>query len=252
MGLTILIVDDSVDDQNLFERALRSTGHTLLKAYSAREGLAMAAQLRPDMILLDFNLPEMNGLEFLERFADRGISVVPVIMLTGAGSERIAVSTMKAGASDYLVKDTEGDYLRLLPSVIRRTSAIHDARMRAHKLSELTEAILETVGEAIVGVDAECAILWANPAAGEFFQCMPSQLVGRHLAEFLRQSDGQTDWTLHPLSQKHNGAERVERKSDLFQPVSGDWFPVAYTASSLDFEGKGRFGWLIVFRKIAG
>jgi PAS domain S-box-containing protein len=252
MGLTILIVEDSEDDQNLFDRALRSTGYTLLKAYAAREGLAMAAQFRPDMILLDFNLPDMNGLDFLDRFADRGIAVVPVIMLTGAGNERIAVSTMKAGASDYLVKDAQGDYLRLLPSVIRRTSATHDARMRAHKLSELTEAILEAVAEGIVGVDAECAILFANPAAGELFQCGPSQLVGRHLAEFLHQSDHPSDWSLHPLSQQHDGTERVQRKSDLFQPVSGDSFLVAYTASSLDFEGKGRFGWLIVFRKIDG
>jgi len=250
MALTILIVEDSEDDQRLCRRALRATGHILVPALTAAAGLAKFAETHPDMILLDFNLPDMDGLGFLEKFTDRGVAAVPVIMLTGEGNESIAVAAMKAGASDYLVKDVAGDYLRLLPSVVRRTNEAHEQRMQARRLGELSEAILETVADGILGVDADGNILSANPAAERMLLSTSSQMIGQHLTRYLRMADLRENWSDHPLTQRHDGSVTLCRDCDLFLRACGTSFPANYTASPLDFEGNGRYGWVLVFQDI--
>jgi diguanylate cyclase (GGDEF)-like protein/PAS domain S-box-containing protein len=249
MALTILMIEDCEDDQKIFQRALRGTGSRLVPACSAREGLALAAEVHPDLILLDFNLPDMDGLDFLDKFTDRGVASVPIIMLTGEGNEAIAVAAMKSGASDYLVKDLAGDYLRLLPTVIRRTCAAHEGKMRARRMSDLSEAILHTVADGIMGVNADGRILFANPAAERMLLCDASHICGRHITEFLRQADHREDWSDHPLTAAHRAAT-VCRDCDVLQRASGASFPASYTASPLDFEGNGRLGWVIVFQDI--
>jgi diguanylate cyclase (GGDEF)-like protein/PAS domain S-box-containing protein len=250
MALTILIVEDNEDDQQLYRRALRSSGHILVMSTSAQEGLARAAEAHPGLILLDFNLPDMDGLGFLENFADRGVASIPVIMLTGEGSESIAVAAMKAGASDYLVKDVAGDYLRLLPNVVRRTVAAHEEQMHARRLGDLNEAILGTVADGILGVDADGKILSANPAAERMLLCQSSQIVGQHLTQYLRTSDLAVNWIDHPLAQPHDGLLTLRRDCDQFQRAGGTSFPINYTASPLDFKGDGQFGWVIAFQDI--
>jgi len=251
MALTVLIVDDSEDDHRLYRRALRAADFRLVSALSAAEGLARVEDERPDVILLDFNLPDMSGLGFLGKYEGSGQTSAPVIMLTGEGNESVAVAAMKAGASDYLVKDVEGGYLRLLTNVVHRACAAHEERMRARRLDKLNEAILGTVADGIVGIDADGRIRFANSASERMLLFDLNQLNGRHLTELLRQTDPRADWTAHPLSKPHDGSASVHRECDLFQRAGGTSFPVGYTASPLDFEGDGRYGWVLVFHDIS-
>jgi len=250
-AMTILMVDDSQDDQDLCRRALRTTGAKLVCALSAEEGLARASETPPDVILLDYNLPDLSGLKFVERLGEQGCGSVPIVMLTGEGNEAVAVSAMKAGVSDYLVKDVKGKYLPLLSGVVRRVRAAHAAQMRAQRLGELHQAILGTVADCIVGVDTDGVILFANPASERMLQYPDGLLAGRRLAEFLRPEDPREQWSLHPLAQPHHGSVTVSRESDLFLRAGGASFPAAYTASSLDFIGDGQFGWVLVFQDIS-
>ena len=246
--LTILLVDDSEDHQVLCRRALRSTGARILTALSAEEGLDLAAREHPGAIVLDYNLPGLNGLGFMERFALLDCGSIPIVMLTGEGNESVAVEAMKAGASDYLVKAVEGGYLRMLPSVVQRACAVHQERMHARRQGELQQAILSTVADGILGVDAVGSILFANAAAERMLLCPASDLVGRHLEELLHDADPRENWNSHPLAQAHDGSVTVNRESDILHRAGGSSFPVAYTASPLDLEGKGQFGWVLVFR----
>jgi diguanylate cyclase (GGDEF)-like protein/PAS domain S-box-containing protein len=248
--LSVLVVDDSEDDQSLCRRALRATGVRLVPALTGEKGLRKIDEVQPDIVLLDYNLPDMDGLEFLQRLADRGCTSLPVVMFTGKGSEEIAVEAMKAGATDYLVKDTEGGHLRLLPSVINRSLAAHEGQMRARRLGALHEAILGTAAEGIVGVDTDGKILFANPAAERLLLVPPNELHGRRLNEFLRQEDPRAEWSGHPLAQAHGSSTTVFRDCDFFQRQGGTSFPAAYTASPLDFEGNGRFGWVVIFHDV--
>lgn len=117
-------------------------------------------------------------------------------------------------------------------------------------MSALHDAILGTVADGILGLDNKGAILFANPAAERMLLSAANGLVGRHIHDFLRQTETHSDWDSHPLAGPHDGSTTLCRECDLFQRHGGTSFPVAYTASPLDFEGSGRFGWVLVFQDI--
>ncbi|MBW4422877.1 MAG: response regulator [Nostoc desertorum CM1-VF14] len=105
---TLLIIDDCAADRKIYRRYLLKDPHQsyqILEADCAEEALALCQKMRFDVILLDFCLPDMSGLELFEQMQQEILETsVPVIMLTGRGDEEIAVQAMKQGALDYLVK----------------------------------------------------------------------------------------------------------------------------------------------------
>lgn len=122
--IRILIVEDDLVDRMACRRALAQHSDfefVLSEAETGREGLQLAHAQKPDCVLLDYHLPDLNGLEFLAELRnDLGEIPVPVMMLTGTDNASVAVEALKRGAQDYLVKDTNRQYLELLPAVIER------------------------------------------------------------------------------------------------------------------------------------
>jgi signal transduction histidine kinase len=102
-GKTILIVDDEKINLDLTARVFRNRGFKVLTAANAPEALALVKGNNPEIVVLDYMMPEMNGFSALKEIRQR-FPATYVIILTGRGSERIAVELMKAGASDYIVK----------------------------------------------------------------------------------------------------------------------------------------------------
>ncbi|MFM7427144.1 MAG: ATP-binding protein [Elainella sp.] len=134
---TLLITDDCQEDREVYREYLSGDPdqvYQFIEAGSAEVGLALCQKQHCDAILLDFRLPDMTGLEFLDELKQQSDSTLPVIMLTGQGDERIAVQAIKRGAQDYLVKqDLEPD---ILQATVRR--AIHQSRRhqsRRHQCS---------------------------------------------------------------------------------------------------------------------
>jgi signal transduction histidine kinase len=101
--LTVLIIEDDAVDREAVRRLLDPDRYALAEATSGLEGLDLARQSAPDCVLLDYRLSDSDGLE-LQRSLLEIAPYVPVIMLTGQGSEWVAVEAMKRGAADYLVK----------------------------------------------------------------------------------------------------------------------------------------------------
>ncbi len=117
-ALKILLVDDNEDHVYLAKRSLQESGKFLVDpAMTGVEALQKAGSQEYDAILLDYNLPDMSGLQVLQKLLDSGCEV-PVVMVTGGGSESVAVEAMRAGAYDYVVKSV--DYQGTLPPVIYR------------------------------------------------------------------------------------------------------------------------------------
>jgi PAS domain S-box-containing protein len=106
---SVLIVDDSAEDSIAFQRYLQrepDVEYTCHVASTVAEGLNACRSLRPDVILLDYSLPDDTGLAFLEALmAEHGSLAFAVVMLTGSGDEAVAVQALKLGAHDYLVKE---------------------------------------------------------------------------------------------------------------------------------------------------
>jgi signal transduction histidine kinase/FixJ family two-component response regulator len=104
---TILIVDDSEVDRVTYRRYLHSANNpdwNIIDCESAEDALQICHRDCPDVILLDYVLPDTNGLEFLQDLAEDVETMPLVIMMTGQGNEKIAVEAMKHGARDYLIK----------------------------------------------------------------------------------------------------------------------------------------------------
>jgi len=100
---TILVIDDDRSTLHLVRHAFRDTRLTVETAKNATEGLAIAAQRHPDLVLLDVMLPDISGLEAFQNIK-RLDPRLPVIFITAGGTSDTAIEAVKAGAYDYLLK----------------------------------------------------------------------------------------------------------------------------------------------------
>ena len=119
----LLIVEDSPEDREFYRRLLTPNGppeFAFLETDTGEAGLALCRSDPPDCVLLDYNLPDLDGLSFLDELKDgNGEVPLPLVMLTGQGNETVAVEAMKRGAQDYLIKG------QLTAAGLRR--AVHNA-----------------------------------------------------------------------------------------------------------------------------
>lgn len=116
MRAHILLIDDSESAQEAISEILRQQDYTVATASNGTEGLNYVEQHHCDLVLLDYSLPDTDGLALLQKIVKEHTDV-PVIMVTGSGSEGLAVSAMKNGASDYLTKTP--DFLSKISHVVR-------------------------------------------------------------------------------------------------------------------------------------
>lgn len=100
---TVLIVDDNLAIVQLLSATLEQRGYKIIAAVTAAEGLRLVASQQPELVLMDYHLPDQDGLSVLKEIK-ASYPACYVIMITGRGSEELAVLMMKAGASEYLLK----------------------------------------------------------------------------------------------------------------------------------------------------
>ncbi len=127
----ILLIDDSEAVQTAISSVLSNREYVLGTALSGTEGLSRLEQQKYDLILLDYSLPDYRWFTLLQKIVKKNPDI-PVIMVTGSGSERLAVQALKSGASDYLVKTS--DFISKLPHVVRDNLDKYDMRRRNREL----------------------------------------------------------------------------------------------------------------------
>ena len=113
MRFKILVIDDEPVLRDSLEVALKTSGYEVLTARTGEEGLERFKKENPDLVLLDHWLPGMNGDEVLRRIKEEDPEI-PVIIMTAQGSIEMAVSSMKMGAFDFLVKPFDLDQVEAL------------------------------------------------------------------------------------------------------------------------------------------
>ncbi len=129
--MRLLYIEDDPGLARLVQAKLGPEGYQVDSASTGREGLQVFDEAIHDLVIVDYQLPDCNGLDILQTLMTRGAGV-PVIMATGAGNEEVAVRAMKLGAADYINKESYEKFFRLLPSVIER--AIRQAEIARQKL----------------------------------------------------------------------------------------------------------------------
>jgi len=176
--LRILLVEDNAHDHLAFSRAFQQSGlpHEITCYVRAEEALQ---RLREDagsfdLVVGDYKLPGMTGLELF--LALRGNSIpLPMVILTGSGSEQLAVEALKAGVNDYLIKDPCEGYLELLPVVLPKVVQKHGDRMARHHAEDALRESEQKLRAIVDGfpiphfiIDRNHEVIYWNKALEEF------------------------------------------------------------------------------------
>ncbi len=155
-----LIIDDEPQMQRLLRVTLEANGYRVFDATTGADGIAQAAQRRPDVVLLDLGLPDLEGLEVLKRL--REWSRVPVIILSVRDREDDKVVALDAGADDYVTKPfNSAELLARLRAVLRHTQPKGaDAIFRNHALEvDLSARVVRKHGQEIKLTPIEYSLL---------------------------------------------------------------------------------------------
>jgi PAS domain S-box-containing protein len=135
----ILIMEDDPGLAHLLQKRLQRQNYSVDLAANGEEGLRMARAASYDILIVDYNMPILGGLDVLRTLASTN-QLSPAVMITGEGNEEVAVEAIKIGAADYIVKDIELKFLELMPSVISQV-------LNRQQLIKEREQMQETVRE---------------------------------------------------------------------------------------------------------
>ena len=119
---TILVVDDEQDLLDLIEYNLKKEGYNVLKAENGQDGIAVAKEHKPNLVLLDIMMPKMDGIEACEKMrSDDELKHIPIIFLTARSDEKTEVEGLDKGADDFITKPiSTTKLLSRINAVLRR------------------------------------------------------------------------------------------------------------------------------------
>ncbi len=154
-GERILIVEDSLDILSfLAEDVLPYHGYDVVSATTGEEGLGRLASEKPDLVLLDLELPDMSGMDIL-RTAQEDENGIPVVLMTAYGSESTAVEAFRLGARDYIIKPfTTEQVIDVLDRTLTETRLRREKDQLMDSLQERVKemTILSAVGKSVVSL----------------------------------------------------------------------------------------------------
>jgi two-component system, cell cycle sensor histidine kinase and response regulator CckA len=211
--LKVLIIDDEAVDREIFKQYLDADqpgAFLYAEAATGRDGIRQQQSFNPDCILLDLNLPDLDGLKMIRRLRE-GRDTLPcaVVMLTGAGNEEVAVEAMKLGVMDYMVKGPASAHAlsRIVASAVQRfryQEEIAEQRLALEQRNIELEAIraelfdekeryrilAETIPQLVWTADSNGCVHYANQRLREFNGKMNANLWP---LESLVHADDRTD-----------------------------------------------------------
>lgn len=119
--ISVLIVEDEKEIRRFVRTSLEAQGHKVFEAQTAKDGLIEAGTRKPDLVVLDLGLPDLDGVEFIRDL--RGWSAMPVIVLSARTNEADKIAALDAGADDYLTKPFGvGELLARVRVALRRVA----------------------------------------------------------------------------------------------------------------------------------
>ena len=198
--LRILLVEDDEHDRVAFRRAFRKgrLSCEISECVRAEEAFSRLKQNPSsfDLVVIDYELPGRSGLDLCKEILHEQIPV-PLVILTGRGSEQLAVDALKAGVDDYLIKDSAKSYLDLLPVVLRDVARKYDDRRARKKAEEALRESEERFRRTVHGSEAGYVFIGADGRIADVNEAWlrmhgfgaRSEVVGKHFSFALPDQD---------------------------------------------------------------
>jgi len=241
----VLIIDDDRGDREIYKQYLRfSTAFQFefTESDSAAAGIEECRRRPPDCILLDFNLPDMDGLEALTRLRGENDGVpCAVVMLTAFGCEELAVSAMKRGAMDYLPKGRVADGVlpHTVANAIERFQMMQRLDQQRSALETSTQqyrTLLEAIPQIVWTADAEGRVDYANSQWFEYTGLGIEKAGPFGWDELLHPEDRERTWSAWERARKAGAVFEIEHRLKSGADGSHRW----HLVRAVPFRGAGQ------------
>ncbi len=194
----ILLVEDDREFVRLVEHVLRQKGYLVEAAYDAQTALAAWKTHSSDALVVDYHLPDQNGLEFLRQLGDVG-PLPPTIMLTAMEDETIGIEALHVGVETFLTKESAGTFRELLPIYLDRALSRtqlqkekHQAEEQLREQCQMFHSVSECALDGIIVMDDQGKIVHWNPAAERIFGYPVEEAVGHDVHALLTPPEKRT------------------------------------------------------------
>ena len=188
--IRVLHVDDEPDLGELTATFLEQIDDrfSVETATSASDGLEILEDEDIDCIISDYDMPGLNGIEFLERVRDDAPDL-PFILFTGKGSEEVASDAISAGVTDYLQKSSGTDQYTVLANRVSNAVDKWNTERQLRDTKERYERILEHLSDYVLIVDESGDISYASPAIERMMGYEPAEVIGTNAFEYVHPDD---------------------------------------------------------------
>ncbi|HLY28908.1 MAG TPA: PAS domain S-box protein [Aggregatilineales bacterium] len=230
--LDVLILEDNPMDAELVIDELIQAGFDPHTKRVETEGDYLASlNSSLDLILADFSMPQFNANRALELLKERGLDI-PFIVVSGSIGEEVAVAAMKAGASDYVLKDRLVRLGEAIKQVIRQRKLLEEKQQVENRF----RTFVECLGEGLIITDLENRIEYVNPRMEELCGVRSEDIVGQPFFEVLLPAE---DWSAATFQGKKLADGMAQHYEQRIKRKNGDLFWAAINASPL-LDGNGQ------------
>lgn len=248
--VTVLLVDDNPQNLKVLYETLKDKGYRLLIANEGAKALDLAHRHRPEVILLDIMMPEMDGYEVCERLkADPVTSDCAVVFLSALDDLPSKVKGFSLGGADYISKPFQSQ--EVIARVDTHAKVIRlerELQARNRELVSDQARILNSISEGIYGLDENGVIEFANQAAALIVNCPVEELIGKNFFDLHFATASESDICLPVMGTCRQGVAEHQRNIQL-QRVGGGAFPAEYRATP-KLDNDELHGAVVVFRDI--
>lgn len=257
----ILVVDDQQSNLVAMEAVFDGEPVDLVKASSGQEALKLLLQREFALVLLDVQMPDLDGFEVAEVMRSNARTEnVPIIFLTAISKEqRYIFRGYETGAVDYLFKPIEPEILRskvrIFLDLDRKTRSLRDSLKLLQQERDHNQMLLRSLGEGLLGLTQSGNVFYANPAAEQMLGRPMTELVGARLSDIFLLFDEageQASWSVTDLLNTCARGESLQR-DDLFLRRQSEEIAVEITANPLQpsLNSGPAQGVVVIFRDVS-
>lgn len=251
---TVLLVDDNPQNLKVLYETLKDKGYRLLIANDGKKALALARRDRPEVILLDIMMPELDGYQVCQLLkASPDTADSAVVFLSALDDVDAKVKGFTLGGADYISKPFQAEEVIARVKTHARVIRLErQLQQRNRQLENDQSRILNAISEGIYGLDATGQIIFANPAAEAIVQCPAEELIGKnffktHCSECAEAYEGEEEEL--PVKATCRLGKPEHRRGVFMTRPDGSTFLAEYR-SSPKLEGEALLGAVVVFRDI--